>query len=165
MRRAAKRVRRMFLRFALIYVMNAFARRVMHRQSWHLELTMASSQPSTFDELAFREEPPSTSLRDGRLTITAPPLVDWWRNPEPVLVNRKDGPFKYRLIDGSRPFECDVWLRSGLVGLYDQACMVLHGGDLGDPKAHWLKTGTETFSGRQWIKSVCLPQLDAVLLS
>lgn len=116
---------------------------------------MSENPIKTLQDLIFHpysSAPAATTLQHDHLTIQAPKLVDWWRNPEPVKVNRKDGPFAHIAIDGSRPFQAEVWLRSGLKGLYDQACLVLHGGELADTSAHWLKTGTETFDGRQWIK-------------
>lgn len=107
-----------------------------------------------FDDLKSLTTPPqSTSLApEKRFTAIAPVLVDWWRNPEPVPVNRRDGPFFGIPIDGSRSFRAGLWVRSGLVGEYDQACLALHGGKMDDKDAHWLKCGTETFTNSQWVK-------------
>jgi regulation of enolase protein 1 (concanavalin A-like superfamily) len=113
-----------------------------------------SSSSIGLDTLQLFAPAATYTIENERLTIQAPAEVDWWRNPEPVKVNRRDGTFAYLEIDGSKSFECEVWLRSDLKDLYDQACMVLHGGDFGDEWAHWLKTGTETFEERQWIKCV-----------
>lgn len=124
-------------------------------QTPYLPKKMSESFIKTLQDLTFHpysSAPVATTLQHDHLKIQAPKLVDWWRNPEPVKVNRKDGPFAHIAIDGSRPFQAEVWLRSGLKGLYDQACLVLHGGELADTSAHWLKTGTETFDERQWIK-------------
>ncbi|OXB38070.1 hypothetical protein J007_02124 [Cryptococcus neoformans] len=126
-------------------------------QTPYLPKKMSESFIKTLQDLTFHpysSAPVATTLQHDHLKIQAPKLVDWWRNPEPVKVNRKDGPFAHIAIDGSRPFQAEVWLRSGLKGLYDQACLVLHGGELADTSAHWLKTGTETFDERQWINAV-----------
>ncbi|GAA5889933.1 hypothetical protein JCM6882_004370 [Rhodosporidiobolus microsporus] len=89
------------------------------------------------------------------VTITAPPLCDWWRTPLPRFINRREGPFLAFEFDGSRNFEAGVWISAAKFDVqYNQGALLLHAGSMSDERSHWMKCGAEYESGHEYVNCV-----------
>ncbi|KAM0755300.1 hypothetical protein T439DRAFT_361207 [Meredithblackwellia eburnea MCA 4105] len=90
------------------------------------------------------------------ISITAPPLCDWWRTPIPRLLNRREGPFyAFPIPAAKRNFECGVWIHGCRFDTqYNQAALVLHAGGMDGEMEHWVKCGAEYESGHEYINCV-----------
>ncbi len=116
-------------------------------------VTTFKSDSALADTFRFLTPPQNYSINErGDLHLTALPLTDWWRTPEPVQINRRTGPCYALSIDGSRDFQCGVWLKGKFSSLYDQAALIVMAGDYDDPDVPWFKTGVELEAGKEWIK-------------
>jgi len=113
-------------------------------------------QPS--EDHPFSVLPAASSAKptpSGGLVLIAPPSSDWWHTPEPDPADRRTGTLYGLPIDGTKDWQCGVWIQGEWGTQYDQGCLMVIAGDEGDRlDFDWLKTGIELDGGKEWIGCV-----------
>ncbi|KZT58304.1 hypothetical protein CALCODRAFT_482407 [Calocera cornea HHB12733] len=116
-----------------------------------IPLKPSNEYPFSVIPAAASAEPTPT----GGLVLVAKPNTDWWHTPEPDPADRRTGVLYGLPIDGTKDWQCGVWIKGEWAVQYDQGTLMVIAGDDGeDLNFDWLKTGIEMDGGKEWIGCV-----------
>jgi regulation of enolase protein 1 (concanavalin A-like superfamily) len=96
--------------------------------------------------MQWHNQPPSWTMQDGTLRVTAGPKTDFWRKTHYGFI-RDNGHFYFQEVDGD--FIAEVKVSGDYAALYDQAGLMLR-----VDETIWLKCGIEFVDGVQQASAV-----------